>query len=237
MVENASCDKDMRDHLLDIYLGLLGHFGPRHWWPADTPFEMITGAILTQNVSWKGAAQAIGNLKERGWLEPGGILRAPEQELAEILRPARYHFQKAQKLKEFCRVLTDEYGGDLTAFLSQETGSLRERLLGIRGIGPETADCIILYAAGKPVFVIDAYTHRIFNRLGYFGERAKYEEMQAFFMRHLPHDAGLFNEYHAQLDALGHHICLKRAPRCGLCPVLSFCKAATAKTREVYTKG
>lgn len=226
----------MQDLLLQIYVQLLGHFGPRHWWPAETAFEMITGAILTQNVSWKGASQAIENLKERGWLEPGCILTAPAEELAEVLRPARYHFQKANKLKEFCRVLIGEYDGDLAAFLSQETGSLRERLLAIRGIGPETADCIILYAAGRPVFVIDAYTHRVFHRLGYFSERAKYGEMQAFFMRHLPHDAGLFNEYHAQLDALGHHICLKRAPRCETCPVLSFCKAATAYVGGLYAK-
>lgn len=217
----------MRELLLEIYRRLYDHFGPRHWWPAETPFEMIVGAILTQNVAWKGAAQAIANLKDRGWLEPGRLLGATEEELAAVLRPARYHFQKAQKLKDFCRVLVEEFGGNLSLFLAQETGPLRKRLLAIRGIGPETADCIILYAAEKPIFVIDAYTHRIFHRLGIFPERARYAEMQAFFMRHLPHDAGLFNEYHAQLDALGHHVCLKRAPRCGNCPVLSFCKAAT----------
>ncbi|MEW6771472.1 MAG: endonuclease III domain-containing protein [Bacillota bacterium] len=217
----------MRELLLEIYQRLYDHFGPRHWWPAETPFEMIVGAILTQNVAWKGAAQAIANLKDRGWLEAERLLEAPEEELAAVLRPARYHFQKAQKLKDFCRVLVEEFGGNLSLFLAQETGPLRERLLAIRGIGPETADCIILYAAEKPIFVIDAYTHRIFHRLGVFPERARYAEMQAFFMRHLPHETELFNEYHAQLDALGHHVCLKRAPQCRTCPVLSFCKAAT----------
>ena len=226
-------DAGLEETLIEIYRRLLEHFGPRNWWPADTAFEMITGAILTQNVSWKGAAQAISNLKERGWLEPDCILAVREEELAEALRPARYQFEKMRRLREFCQVLAGEYAGDLRAFLSQEVGSLRERLLAIRGIGPETADCIILYAAGKPVFVIDAYTHRIFHRLGYFSERAKYGEMQAFFMRHLPHDAGLFNEYHAQLDALGQNLCLKRAPRCEACPILSLCQGAAAKTKEV----
>lgn len=226
MVE-LSLEKDMREFLLQIYRRLYGRFGPRHWWPADTPFEMIIGAILTQNVAWKGAAQAIANLKSRGWLENGRLLEAPDEELAALIRPARYHFQKAQKLKAFCRVLAGEFGGDLTALLAQETQAMRERLLAVRGIGPETADCIILYAAGKPIFVIDAYTRRIFHRLGHFSERAKYREMQAFFMRHLPHDAALFNEYHAQLDALGHHVCLKRAPRCGLCPIADYCRVVS----------
>ena len=227
---------EMRELLLEIYQRLHDHFGSRHWWPADTPFEMIVGAILTQNVAWKGAAQAIANIKERNWLEPRRLLEAPEDELAVLVRPARYHYQKAQKLKNFCRVVVEEFGGDLKGFLSQELEPLRKRLLAIRGIGPETADCIILYAAEKPVFVIDAYTHRIFHRLGIFPEQARYAEMQAFFMQHLPPDAKLFNEYHAQLDALGHHICLKRTPLCSTCPLLSFCKTA-ANTENIIKEG
>ncbi|MEW6183759.1 MAG: endonuclease III domain-containing protein [Bacillota bacterium] len=214
-----------RDSLLEIYRGLYEYFGPRHWWPADTDFEMIIGAILTQNVSWRGAVRAIDNLKAEEWLEAAAISAAPREKLAEVLRPARYHFQKAQKLKDFCSVLLEEYNGNLNGFLAQETGLLRGRLLAIRGIGPETADCIILYAARKPIFVIDAYTHRVFNRLGYFPERIKYGEMQEFFMRHLPADVKLFNEYHAQIDALGHRICLKKSPHCGECPVSRYCRA------------
>lgn len=227
----------MREFLLAVYERLFAHFGPRHWWPAETPFEVIVGAILTQNVAWKGAAQAIANLKEKGWLAPRALLEAPEEELAALVRPARYHRQKAQRLKDFCRVVVEEGGGDLEVLLKQDVAPLRQRLLSIRGIGPETADSIILYAAEKPVFVIDAYTHRIFHRLGIFPARARYAEMQAFFMCHLPLDVKLFNEYHAQLDALGHHLCLKKAPRCGECPVLSFCKNAAPNPGEPYWGG
>lgn len=214
---------EVTSRLLEIYERLLAHFGHRGWWPAETPFEMIVGAILTQNVSWRSASAAIENLKGAGLLSPEGLLQVGEEELTKLLRPARYHFQKAKKLKAFCRVLAEEYGGDLEAFLSQEVQELRQRLLKIYGIGPETADAIILYAAEKPVFVVDAYTHRIFQRLGYFGEKAKYREMQEFFMKHLPPDVSLYNDYHAQIDALGHNICLKNKPRCRECPLADIC--------------
>jgi endonuclease-3 related protein len=219
-------NEKVREVLLEVYRRLYDYFGPRRWWPADSAFEMIVGAILTQNVSWKGAVQAIDNLKQWGWLDLGELLEAPEGELAELIRPARYHNQKARKLKSFCRVVAEEFDSRLDDFLTQETGSLRRSLLAVYGIGPETADCIVLYAAERPVFIIDAYTHRIFNRLGYFGARVKYDEMQAFFVRNLPCDTKLFNEYHAQIDALGHRICLKRAPLCGGCPISVMCKAA-----------
>lgn len=209
--------------LMEIYQRLLAHFGHRHWWPADTPFEMIVGAILTQNVTWRSAAAAISNLKETGLLSVEGLLGAREDDLAALLRPARYHYQKALKLKAFCRVIAEEYQGDLSAFLSQDLQTLRRRLLNIYGIGPETADAIILYAAEKPIFVIDVYTHRIFFRLGYFGEKAKYREMQEFFMKYLPPDVSLYNDYHAQIDALGHNICLKTRPRCEECPLFELC--------------
>ncbi len=217
--------KMMYSRLMDIYNRLLAHFGPRHWWPADTPFEMIVGAILTQNVSWRSASAAIANIKDAGLLSVDGLLASGEEELAALLRPARFHLQKARKLQAFCKVIAEEFRGDLGAFLSQNIHTLRPRLLQIYGIGPETADAIILYAAEKPIFVIDAYTHRIFNRLGYFGEKAKYREMQDFFMKHLPPDVPLYNEYHAQIDALGHNICFKSRPRCEECPVFDLCKA------------
>ena len=142
-----------------------------------------------------------------------------------LVRPARYHNQKAKKLQSFCRSIVDEIGGDLDEFLSQEIGVLREHLLDIYGIGPETADCIILYAAEKPIFVVDAYTRRIFSRLGYFPEKISYQEVQHFFMSNLPRDVALYNEYHAQIDALGHYTCLKSKPCCGECPVVCQCAA------------
>lgn len=213
----------MYGQLMEIYDKLYQHFGPRHWWPADTPFEMIIGAILTQNVSWRSVAAAIENLKQAGILSIEGVLSSDPVNLASLVRPARYHNQKAKKLQCFCRVVAMEFGGDLDAFLSQEMGILRECLLDIYGIGPETADCIILYAAEKPIFVVDAYTRRIFSRLGYFPEKISYQEMQHFFMSHLPWDVDLYNEYHAQIDALGHHICLKNKPLCVECPVGCHC--------------
>lgn len=216
---------------MEIYQKLFEYFGPQHWWPAETSFEMIIGAILTQNVSWGSAAAAIENLKEAGILSISGILSCREEELAALVRPARYHFQKAKRLQAFCKEVEKGWGGDLAAFLSQEWRSLRRRLLSMYGIGPETADAIILYAAEQPVFVIDAYTHRIFRRLGFFPEKISYEKMQRFFMEQLPPEVPLYNEYHAQIDALGHHLCHKQHPRCGACPLSGLCPTAQG-TRE-----
>lgn len=214
----------MTETLLLIFRRLYEHFGPRHWWPADTPLEMIIGAILTQNVSWKSASAAIANLKKAGLLSVEALAEAEPEALADLLRPARYHMQKARKVQAFCRVVKKECGGDLRLLLNRETGELRQRLLDIYGIGPETADAIILYAAGQPIFVIDAYTRRIFQRLGYFPEKVSYREMQQFFMQHLASEVALYNEYHAQIDALGHHVCLKTRPRCGVCPLADLCR-------------
>jgi endonuclease-3 related protein len=213
----------MRQALMEIYDRLYGHFGPRHWWPADGALEMIVGAILTQNVTWRSVTLAIDNLKAAGLLSLEGLLAVPEEDLSPLLRPTRYHIQKARKLQAFCRVVSLEHGGDLDAFLAQEKTALRRRLLEIYGIGPETADAIVLYAAGKAVFVIDAYTHRIFHRLGYLPERISYREMQSFFMGALSPDAALYNEYHALIDALGQHICTAR-PHCDACPLAGLCQ-------------
>jgi endonuclease-3 related protein len=213
----------LRQVLMEIYDRLYSHFGPRHWWPADGPLEMIVGAILTQNVTWRSVTLAIDNLKAAGLLSLEGLLTVPEEDLSPLLRPTRYHIQKARKLQAFCQVVAGEHGGDLDAFLSQETTTLRRRLLEIYGIGPETADAIALYAAGKPLFVIDAYTHRIFHRLGCLAERISYRGMQSFFMDALPPDVALYNEYHALIDALGHHICTAR-PHCDVCPLVGLCQ-------------
>lgn len=214
----------VRSALMEIYEQLYAHFGPRHWWPADGPFEMIVGAILTQNVTWRSVTLAIDNLKAAGLLSLEGLLAIREEDLSPLLRPTRYHIQKARKLQSFCQVVSAEHGGNLDAFLAQETTDLRRRLLEIYGIGPETADAIMLYAAGKPIFVIDAYTQRIFHRLGFFPEKIRYGEMQSFFMEHLPPDVPLYNEYHALIDALGHYICATR-PQCDTCPLTGRCKS------------
>jgi endonuclease-3 related protein len=223
MQDQVNRSLDISKALTEIYQCLYVHFGPRHWWPADGPFEMIVGAILTQNVTWRSATTAIDNLKAAGLLSIEGLLSVTEDDLSPLLRPTRYHIQKARKLQAFCRVVAAEHGGDLGAFLAQETMGLRRRLLDIYGIGPETADAIVLYAAGKPIFVIDAYSYRIFHRLGYFPERISYREMQSFFMDALPRDTALYNEYHALIDALGHHICTAR-PRCDGCPLAGLCQ-------------
>ncbi len=208
---------------MDVYRRLSAHFGPRHWWPADTPFEVIVGAILTQQVAWRNVEQAIGNLKEAGHLSVDGILSLSEEKLGLLIRPTRYYNQKARRLREICRLIQDNFAGDVEAFLNQEAAALRAQLLAVRGIGKETADSIVLYAAGHPVFVVDQYTHRILQRLGLAHGRESYDDLQRLFTSNLPRDAALFNEYHALLVALGHHICLKARPRCEVCPLGDVC--------------
>ncbi len=209
---------------MEVYKQLLAHFGPRHWWPAETRFEVIVGAILTQQVAWKNVETAIDNLKGAGLLDPQMLLATPDEELWRLIRSTRYYRQKATRLKTFCRVLIEEYRGDLSAFLSLDLPDLRTILLKMHGIGKETADSIILYAAGQPIFVIDAYTHRIFSRLGLTSGRETYDALQERFMSNLPLEASLFNEYHALIVALGHHYCLRRKPRCVHCPLSDFCR-------------
>lgn len=213
----------MHEFLLDIYERLYAHFGPRHWWPAEAPFEVIVGAILTQQVSWKNVEKAIDSLRARDSLSVRGILALSYAELGLLIRPTRYYNQKAQRLKDVCLMIRDEFGGDTGLFLQLEPVILRKRLLSVRGIGKETADSIVLYAAGHPVFVIDNYTHRIMERLGRAHGRESYDELQRLFESHLLRDAALFNEYHALLVAQGHHLCLKTDPRCPQCPLAELC--------------
>jgi endonuclease-3 related protein len=215
-----------------VYERLYRHFGPRYWWPAvgtpeptpAAPFEMITGAILVQNVSWTNTTKALLNLKEADLLHPEGIRRVALEELAEHLRPSGYFRQKAAKLKGFVAHLDKAHGGSLERLLAQPLAKLRPELLSLKGIGPETADCILCYAAGQPVMPMDAYTRRIFHRIGAWPESITYEAMQERFHAALPADTALFNEYHAQLDTLGAQLCLKRAPRCSQCPLQDLCE-------------
>ena len=205
--------------LLDIYRRLLDHFGPRHWWPAETPFEVMVGAILTQNTAWANVKQAIANLDGEGALEPKALAKVPLPKLRRLIRPSGYFNQKAKKLRAFLRFfLAEPYRGSIERLAAEDAETLREALLLIWGIGPETADSILLYALGKPVFVADAYTRRIFARLGLTAAQASYAELQEYFTRRLPPKLELYNDYHAQVVALGNKYCRAR-PSCGLCPL------------------
>jgi endonuclease-3 related protein len=206
------------EKLYAIYWTLLQRYGDRHWWPAETPFEMMVGAILTQNVSWANSAIAISNLKDADLLAPHGIRNAPTEKIAPLIKPARFMNLKTKRLKGFVEWYESEFDADIGRMYRIEMWNLRERLLEVDGIGEETADCIILYACNLPIFVIDAYTRRIFGRLGFLHGDPSYGELQLFFMHNLPQDTGLFKDYHAQLVHLAKDICRKK-PLCGRCPL------------------
>lgn len=212
--------------LTGIYRTLFKRFGPQHWWPGDSPFEVMAGAILTQNTNWKNVERAIKNLRAAGALDPHCINDMSLVRLSTLIRPAGFFNQKAGYLKSFCRYYVSTYGADIERMKSVPIVKLRDELLGQKGIGPETADSILLYALGKPVFVIDAYTKRIFSRHGLFLEKARYEEWQAFFMPGLPRSAKLFSEYHALIVRLAKEHC-KTKPLCDGCPL----QPLTNKTR------
>lgn len=212
-----------REKLMEIFDLMYRKLGPRHWWPAETRFEVIVGAILTQFVSWKNVTAAIQNLKNENILSAEGICDVDTDKLEELVRCTRFYKQKAKKLKTFCRHLKDNYDGDLDRFFDKDVYELRKELFSLYGIGEETADCIILYAAEKPVFVVDEYTRRIFSRLGFFKEDISYKEMQKFFMDNLEHDVKLYNEYHAQIDGIGNRYCSEKNPACGECPLNGVC--------------
>ncbi|RLC23167.1 MAG: endonuclease III domain-containing protein [Deltaproteobacteria bacterium] len=204
--------------LMEMFHLMLEHFGPRDWWPADTPLEVMVGAVLTQNTNWQNVEKAILRMKAAGLLSLDALRSVPAEALAREIRPSGYYNIKAGRLKNLVDFLWREYGGDLPRFLEDETGRMREGLLSIKGIGPETADSILLYAAGRPVFVVDAYTHRILSRHRMIGEEADYHELQALFMDHLPEDTGLYNEFHALIVQTGKEYC-RRRPLCSSCPL------------------
>jgi endonuclease III related protein len=208
----------MKNLLMQIYERLYKAYGPRHWWPGETPFEVMVGAILTQNTSWKNVEKAIHNLKEAGVLNIEGINQPGKAELARLIRPSGFFRLKTERLKAFVDFLFDQYNGSLDRMGREKIEILRPKLLGVKGIGPETADSILLYGLGKPIFVVDAYTKRVLSHHGIISEAASYEEVQRLFMDHLPLDERLFNEYHALLVHLGKNVC-KKIPRCDICPL------------------
>ena len=210
-----------KDILPAIYGGLLKCFGPQHWWPGESPFEVMVGAILTQSASWHNVELAIAALKKAGKLSPSGLRGTPTSELAALVHSSGYYNAKAKKLKALAEWL-GSYDDDMARAFAGELESKRREILGIHGVGPETADSILLYAADKPVFVIDAYTRRIIERIGIAPSADTYDAYQRLFTSNLEPLVPYYNEYHALLVKLGKETCRKR-PMCGICCVRELC--------------
>ncbi len=205
--------------LIQAYERLLDAYGPQHWWPGDSPFEIMVGAVLVQNTAWRNVERAVANLREAGLMDPHALYAAPPDELAELIRPAGYFQVKAKRLRNLLKFLVDEYDGSLERMFRTDVATLREKLLAIHGIGPETADAILLYAGGLPTFVVDTYTHRVLARHGWIGYDADYHEIKELFESALPDDAVLYNEYHALLVRVGKETCRRAAANCHACPL------------------
>ncbi len=205
-------------YLKDVYNKLYSYFGPQHWWPADNSFEVIIGAILTQNTAWANVEKAIFGLKKKKLISPKRLYNADAKTIAELIRPCGYYNLKTARIKSFLDALFEEFKGSLPSMFSLRPTPLRERLLKIKGIGPETADSILLYAAKKPVFVIDAYTRRFLLRHKLIKKEARYQQMQSLFEENLPCRLNLFNEYHALIVRLAKEFC-RKVPLCNICPL------------------
>jgi endonuclease-3 related protein len=214
------CEGNITEKLFTLYNQLLVQHGNRKWWPADTPFEVALGAILTQATSWRNVEKAMDNLKDAGAFTAEEIASISQSALERLIRPSRYFRMKAQKVRAFVDHIADR---PMHVMFMQEVPELREELLSIYGVGPETADTIILYAAGKPSFVVDSYTYRLFSRLGWVTGRYNYDKLRALFMDNLPHDVDLFNEYHALIVSHGARICHKKTPNCQECRLQTSC--------------
>jgi endonuclease-3 related protein len=214
----------LRRTLEAMYRRMEARYGPTGWWPGENPFEIAVGAILTQNTAWTNVEKAIERLKDKDLLSPERILDAPEGVLEEAIRPSGYFNLKAKRLRGFCRYLLGGYGGSMEAMAREPLETLRPELLAVYGIGPETADDILLYALDKPVFVVDAYTRRILARHGVCPPDIGYEALRALFEDHLPPDAAVWREYHALLVFVGKDYCRKAIPRCPECPLRPLLK-------------
>jgi endonuclease-3 related protein len=209
----------MASVLKQAYERLLTAFGPQHWWPGDSPFEIMVGAVLVQNTAWRNVERAIANLRDAGVMEPRLLYALPPDELAQLIRPAGYYQVKARRLRNLLRLVVEEYDGSLERMFAADLATLREKLLAIHGIGRETADAILLYAGGFPSFVVDTYSHRVLARHGWIGYEADYDEIKDHFETALPADTALYNEYHALLVRVGKDFCRRGAPRCEACPL------------------
>lgn len=209
-----------REEKLQQIYGLLHRFyGPQQWWPADSRFEVMVGAVLTQNTNWQNVSKAIDVLRERGLLSFQALSTLPRDNLAPLIRSSGYYNLKAKRLKNLLAMIEREYDADLDSFFCEDLWTARERLLSVKGVGAETADSILLYACGQPIFVVDAYTHRIFSRHGLVPEECDYQELQDLFMDNLPNDTAMFNEYHALIVMTAKEFCRKTHPRCEQCPL------------------
>jgi endonuclease-3 related protein len=228
--------KPTSDDLLELYRRLFAVHGPRNWWPVTGGgrFEIICGAVLTQNTRWRNAEDSLANMKAAGLWSFRSLHIADPELLAEAIRPSGYYNTKARKLKTFAAVVEDEFGGSLDAMFDRTVEELRGLLLGIWGIGEETADDIVLYAAEKPTFVIDRYTTRLVDRLGWQVEgNRRYGDYKKMFEDLLPADVPLFNEFHAVIDGHGARTCTSRAPACGGCCLLDICPTGQNRVATV----
>ena len=207
--------------LMNIYHSLFAYFGPQNWWPADTKIEIIVGAILTQAVSWRNVEQAIANLKEQSCIDIKCLKNIEEKDIARLIKPAGYYNMKAKKIKAFIKFLTQNYNDDLQKMFTIEKAKLREELLSVYGVGPETADSIMLYAGEYPSFVVDSYSKRIFYRLGLVKEDIRYHDLKNMLENNLDSDVKIYNEYHALLVELGKNYCTKNEPDCKDCPLIN----------------
>jgi len=206
---------------LKIYERLFDKFGPQHWWPGETPFEIMVGAILTQNTNWQNVEKAINNIKNSGLLDPKRLL-ANKKKIPNLIRPSGFYQLKTNRLIEFLRYFVERYDGEIKNFELKDTKSLRDELLSIKGIGPETADSILLYALNRPVFVVDAYTRRFLFRHKLIDDDADYDEIQRLFEENIPRNTRLYNEYHALIVRLGKEYCKKNEPLCDICPLYNL---------------
>ena len=205
-----------------LYRALYRSYGPQHWWPGDTPFEVMAGAVLTQNTAWGNVEKAIANLKRERLLTPSRLTGVSSKKLASLIRPSGYFNIKTRRLKNLLVLVRNRYRGNLKRMFADDPESLRASLLGVNGIGPETADSILLYAAKKPFFVVDAYTRRILYRHGFISNNADYHEVQRLFTENLPKDTRLYNEFHALIVKAGKERCRKRNPLCSKCALESL---------------
>ena len=219
--------------LREVYERLLTAYGPQHWWPAKTPFEVLLGAVLVQNTAWRNVEKAIENLRRDDLLDPIALYEVSQEELEELIRPAGYYRIKARRLRNVLALLVHRYDGSLDAMFQTGLAELREELLSINGVGPETADSILLYAGGLPTFVVDTYTHRVLARHGWIDFQVDYYEIKDRFESELPADAAMFNEFHALLVQVGKEHCGKTA-RCDGCPLAPLLPSGGALAPDDY---
>ncbi len=217
-------DKEIEKRLKAIYRALYQTYGPQHWWPGDTPFEVLVGAVLTQNTSWANVEKAIANLKRERVLTFSRMINVAPEKLALLIRPSGYFNIKTKRLRHLLLFIHTHYSDSIARMFAADSVRLRQQLLEVNGIGPETADSILLYAGEKPFFVVDAYTKRIFSRQGLIAGNADYRAVQYLFMDNLPRNTRFYNEYHALIVRIGKEHCKKAKPLCSDCPIGLQCR-------------